>query len=395
MSPSHKLSAKQAFCQHGPRSLKWVDHGHLEGLRLAVKDLFHLKGEKNTAGNPDWFETTEPAKETATSLCKLLEQGADFIGFTHTDELAFSLEGHNAFYGWVENPKCPDHFCGGSSMGSAAVVAAGLAEIALGTDTAGSVRVPASYCGLYGIRPSQGAVSAKGVIPLAPAFDTVGWFSQSAEHLQQVGQCLLPKSTAATFQRLYVIPELLALTDDHQTTQQALDQIAPFYTQIKYVNLPSSYNINELVNAFNVLRGQSVKLTYAEWLSTAPQLSPAIAGRFKTCLSVTLDEVKTAEKVKRQWQEALNNLLGEGATLALPTTPTTAPKMGEDIKTLRERLLQLSVIAGLAGIPQCHLPITYQQRGKLKKPAGISIIKHKGADLSLLDEATMMEKNHD
>ena len=129
------------FCEHGPKEWQVISTGSLAGLRLAVKDLFAVKGEKNSAGNPDWFKLAQPAERTSFAVERLMEQGTNFVGFTQTDELAYSLEGNNVHYGAAENPKLAGHACGGSSMGSAAAVAAGLADIGLGTDTGGSIRL--------------------------------------------------------------------------------------------------------------------------------------------------------------------------------------------------------------------------------------------------------------
>ena len=150
--------------------------GPLEGLTFAVKDNFDIKGHVTGAGNPDWLRSHEPAASTAPAVQMLLEAGASLVNKTIMDELAFSLNGENIHYGTPVNPAAPNRIPGGSSSGSASATAGRLVDFALGTDTSGSVRVPASYCGLFGIRTTHGAISTQGVVPLAPSFDTVGWF---------------------------------------------------------------------------------------------------------------------------------------------------------------------------------------------------------------------------
>src|SRR5215211_926142 len=165
--------------------------GSLDGLSFAVKDLIDIGGHETGCGNPTWRGTHPPASVNAVCVEQLLDAGARSVGKTVSDELAFSLLGENHFYGTPLNPKAPDRIPGGSSSGSASAVACGLVDFALGTDTGGSVRVPANNCGVWGMRPSHGIISVAGVNPCAPTFDTVGILAGSAEVLARVGSVLL------------------------------------------------------------------------------------------------------------------------------------------------------------------------------------------------------------
>jgi amidase len=165
--------------------------GPLAGLTFAAKDLFDVAGYVACAGNPDWLRTHAPAGKTAPVVQTLLEAGATLMGKTVTDELAFSMSGENIHYGTPINPAAPARIPGGSSSGSASATASKLVDFALGTDTSGSIRVPASYCGLFSLRPTHGRISCQGVIPLAPSFDTVGWVARDATLLQRIGEVLL------------------------------------------------------------------------------------------------------------------------------------------------------------------------------------------------------------
>ena len=161
----------------------------MQGLTFAAKDdLFDIAGYVTGCGNPDWARTHDPATKTASAIERQVSAGASLAGKTHTNELAYSLNGENHSYGTPINTLAPDRVPGGSSGGSASAVAAGLPDFALGTDTGGSVRVSASYCGLYGIRPDARSIAIDGCMPLAPDFDTVGWFARSA---QSAGACRL------------------------------------------------------------------------------------------------------------------------------------------------------------------------------------------------------------
>ncbi len=176
----------------GPRAERApLGVGRLSGLTFAVKDLFDLAGTTTSFGNPDWAATHAPAVATAPVVLALLQAGARLAGKTKTQELAYGLTGENIWHGTPTNPAAPARFPGGSSCGSAAAVAGGLVDFALGSDTGGSVRIPASYCGLFGIRPTHGAISLAGACPLAPSFDTPGWFTRSASLLTGVGEVLL------------------------------------------------------------------------------------------------------------------------------------------------------------------------------------------------------------
>ncbi|HWI12737.1 MAG TPA: amidase family protein, partial [Burkholderiales bacterium] len=172
-----------AFCRHTHVELPGASSGPLAGLTFAAKDIYDVIGHRTGFGSPDWLRTHEPAASTAPVVQQLLDAGATMVGKTQTDELTYSLNGENAHYGTPVNVNAPGRIPGGSSSGSAAAVAAGLVDFALGSDTGGSVRAPASFCGIYGIRPTHGRVSLRGACPLAATFDTAGWFAREASLL--------------------------------------------------------------------------------------------------------------------------------------------------------------------------------------------------------------------
>jgi amidase len=185
-----------AICRHTHVALAGSGSGPLTGLTFAAKDVFDIAGHRTGNGNPVWLETHPPAERTASAVQRLLDAGARMVGKTHTDDMAYSLNGENVHYGTPVNPVAPGRIPGGSSSGSVAAVAGGLVDFALGTDCGGSVRLPASYCGVYGLRPTHGLVPADGVVPLAPSFDTVGWFARDAALMRRIGEVLLPRARA-------------------------------------------------------------------------------------------------------------------------------------------------------------------------------------------------------
>src|SRR6187401_2279204 len=172
-----------AFCRHTHVALAGAAQGPLAGLTFGLKDIYDIAGHKTGFGSPDWLGTHEVASRTASVATRLLGAGATMVGKTHTEEMAFSLTGKNAHYGTPLNPAAPGRIPGGSSSGSASAVAGHLVDFAIGSDTGGSVRAPASFCGIYGIRPTHGRIALDGVCPLAPMFDTCGWFARDPEML--------------------------------------------------------------------------------------------------------------------------------------------------------------------------------------------------------------------
>ena len=312
--------------------------------------------------------------------------GCNFIGFTHTDELAYSLEGNNIHYGAAQNPKLKGHACGGSSMGSAAAVAANLADIGLGTDTGGSIRIPASYCGLYGIRPSHNVIEKDGLIPLAPPFDTIGWLTQSAELLSDVGNVLLPNQAINNVDTLVICEPLFELVDPalQAPLKQLLEKTKPNFKHHKEFELPNSNLLNELADSFRVLQGRAIAKTHKDWLQLPgqlPQFAPAIAARFKMALALTEQEEQEALKIQHEWQTIVAKNLNKHSCLFLPTTPTTAPKLGADTSALRMQIITLSAIAGLSGSAQVHLPLADLANDH---PYGFSLMMSHGNDKSLL-----------
>jgi len=384
MSNNSHINKDAIFCQHGPTSWQTRNEGYLVNKRLAVKDLFAIEGEKNSAGNPDWFAKATVAKQSASSIDKLMAQGCKFVGFTHTDEIAYSLEGNNFHFGAAENPKVPNHACGGSSMGSAAAVAANLADIGLGTDTGGSVRIPASYCGLYGVRPSHNVIAKDGLIPLAAPFDTIGWLTDNATLLKQTGDVLLPEQAINPINTLVIEEKLFDLIDPEllPVLLSLLEQTKAQFIQHKKFNLPKTSILTELADAFRILQGRAIAKEHGQWIKEQqPRFSPAITSRFEMAMALTESEENEALAVQQQWQKIVASNLDSSSCLFLPTTPTTAPKLMEDTSELRMRIITLSAIAGLSGSAQVHLPLASSTKGH---PYGFSLMMSHGNDKSLL-----------
>jgi len=366
----------------GPRAqLESTASGPLDGLTFVVKDLIDVEGHVTGAGNPDWAARQAPALTSAPVVECLLRAGATLVGKTVTDELAFSLEGENHHYGTPVNPRVPDRLPGGSSSGSAVAVAAGLADVGLGTDTGGSVRVPASFCGVYGYRPSHGRVPLDGVVPLAPSYDTVGLFARNAGCLQDAALCLLgaPPVRPARL-RLLLATDAFALAEPEAAAALRAgalrlgvdDEVEVFAKR------PA-----EFVDAYAILQGLDIAKTLAGFLATNPRFGPTIAPRFDS-----VRNLDSSRRVRwRAWRNVtsarLQAMLPPGTFLLMPSAPSIAPRRflrGEDGSRFYDAALTLCSVAGHAGLAAVNLPIAELN----ECPLGLSLLAGRGQDEALL-----------
>jgi amidase len=366
---------------------KPIARGPLDGLHFAVKDLIDIAGHRTGGGNPDWMRDQEPATCSAPVVDALLDNGAMLIGKTVSDELAFSLEGSNAHYGTPINPACPDRIPGGSSSGSAVAVAGGLADFALGTDTGGSVRVPASFVGVYGMRPSHGAISLDGVLPFAPSYDTVGWFARDAATLAKVGGALLPKRKTPAISRLVLIRDAFDLASSSAASRmlQAVkdwpigDEAAVFNGEAQV-----------WLECYRVLQGVEVWQSLGAWITKAkPHFGAAMAPRFADAAAITPAQAEQYRPLRSVFAGRIRALAAPDTALVAPTAPCAALRRdagGATIGAFYRQALALTSIAGHSGAPQINLPLCRDEGC----PVGVSIIGAPGCDLALLDLAARL-----
>lgn len=370
------------------KSATGMTRGPLAGQRLAVKDLFDIEGEVTGAGNPDWAAAQRPARRTATSVKTLLNAGAALAGKTQTDEFAYSLNGANVHYGTPVNPKAPDRLPGGSSSGSAIAVARGEAEVGLGTDTGGSIRIPASYNGLWGLRPSHGAISSDGLVPLAPCFDTVGWLCRDHDTLASVAEVLLPKTCIDAPDSVMTLLAPEALAGEASRFRQALGA-----RQDLLVQSLSNQWLAHLGRTFRVLQGRDIWRVHGEWITREqPRLAPDIEARFQWCATLTELDEQTARRAREEIIDALRTFSDDGAQLlALPTAPGASPLLsltGRRLETYREHLMGMTALAGLWGAPQLSMPLLSDDRdGGGHAPWGVSLLGAPGQDRHLVTRA--------
>jgi amidase len=371
----------------GPRLLVApTGKGPLDGLTCAIKDVFDIAGHVTGFGNPTWLATHGPARTHAQAVRALLRNGARIIGKTVTDELAFSLNGSNHHYGAPLNSAAPERLTGGSSCGSAAAVAAGFCDFALGTDTAGSIRAPGSFCGLYGFRPTHGAISTKGVCALAPGFDTVGWLARDLEVLQAVGSVLLPKDghllEGSTVGWAMDCWDLIGVDAAARTcgmfARFSEKEMTPSVVEI----VPSG--LEGWMQAFRTLQFAEVWAELGPWIGRhRPALGPGIAERLQAASRVTAIEVEAASEVRRHVQGRLDQIWATCKALVIPTVADIAPKRDAStafLESFRLDAIRLLCIAGLGGCPQITMP--WLTKGGA--PMGVSLIAPRGADRQLL-----------
>lgn len=370
----------------GPRAERApLGTGRLTGLSFAVKDLFDLAGVTTTFGNPDWASTHAPAIATAPVVLALLQAGARLAGKTKTQELAYGLTGENVWHGTPINPAAPDRFPGGSSCGSAAAVAGSLVDFALGSDTGGSVRIPASYCGLFGIRPTHGAISLAGACALAPSFDTCGWFARSASVLAGVGEVLLAGPRHGAEGPLLRPEEAWVNAEPGvaEALRPALEKLEQIRGRAIGVRIAPE-GIDSFFDHFRTVQAEEAWAALGGWVAaTQPRFGPGIAERFAAAKATDPATAAPGRAFRRVLQARIRPLLSGGAVMVYPTSPCVAPLLtaGRDEQdAVRQATVGVTAIAGFCGLPEVTLPAG-RMRGA---PVGLSLVAGLGQDRALL-----------
>jgi amidase len=370
----------------GPRAIQApLGSGRLSGLSFAVKDLFDVKGVVTTFGNPDWARTHAPATATAPVVLALLQAGARLEGKTKTQELAYGLTGENVWQGTPVNPAAPDRFPGGSSCGSAAAVAAGLVDFALGSDTGGSVRIPASYCGLFGFRPTHGAVSLAGACPLAPSFDTCGWFARTASLLAGVGDVLLSGPRYGADGPLLRVEEawVNAQPGVAEVLRPALEKLEQIRGRAIGVRLAPE-GIDSFFDHFRTVQAEEAWAALGGWVdATRPRFGPGVGERFAAAKATDPAMAAPGRGFRRVLQTRVRPLVAGGAVLVYPTSPCAAPKLTANLKSqdaVRQATIGVTAIAGFCGLPEVTLPAAVVGGA----PVGLSLVGGFGQDRALL-----------
>lgn len=388
----------------------------LENVSIAIKDNIDVCGLKTGCGNPDFLSDFSPKVKTenAPLVEHLLREGGQIVGKTHMDELAWSLQGENYHYGTPRNERAIGRIPGGSSSGSASAVSRGLVDLAVGTDTAGSVRVPASFCGIYSIRMTHNfdeRLCHEGIVPLAKSFDVPGFFANDLEILLRATKAVLafPNNNNSEEERYNTnsddrikddvkfvkLEDAFALATEK--TRVAIDAYLEKH-EIEYetVKLEENQNILEWWDDFRVQQTDDVWKAHGDWIRKRnPKFGPGVHERFYGAEEVSEDtkNVERAREMNRKRAEIIRNeVFRKSKTICIvPAAACAPPKLNEDasvVNDLRVKTLSLSSISGLTGLPQVVVPCV---SNKNELPIGVGFIGwERKCDVALLQ--TLLKK---
>lgn len=361
--------------------------GPLAGATFVVKENMDVAGQASTNGHPLWATTHEPAERNAPVIDRLLDAGARLVGKTYMDEMAYSLLGANSHFGTPINPAAQDRHPGGSSSGSAVAVAAGLVNFALGTDTAGSCRAPAAFCGVFGFRSSHGAIPLDGVIPLAPSFDVVGWFARDPDMMAAVGDVLLPADSSREDMSEAILLDSAFNGVEVEFASPAATAIDQLKTLIRWrsASLDEEFFKSALAH-FRNMQAYEAWASHGAWISAHhPTFGKGVEERFAFAAKVTGEQLKAAQNYRAEAREKIEAIMGPHGVLVLPTTPFRAPLLSESDEQLdakRYQMMRLFLIASYFGLPQISLPLPTSEA-----PVALSLIGPRGSDRRLIDLA--------
>lgn len=380
------------YIPNGRLTLNATGSGILNGLTFAAKELIDITGHITGCGNPYWLHERNPAQQSAPCIERLLSKGATFAGRTISDEMAFSLDGNNVHYGTPLNPKAPERIPGGSSCGSASIVAQAKVDFALGTDTAGSVRIPAAYCGLYGFRPSHGKVPLQGVHPMATSFDVVGIFSRSVDTMNKVAGTLLDESIGSNkVGKVYIFAEYFNHLEPSVKNRydRALQRIQD--NGIELVELSADWlDIPLWIDTLRHIQWWELYQAHGRWIDdNIDTFGLEIKGRLQQIATVSEQDYRKYQGIRRVLTDKINDVLGPEKLVLLPTASDVAPLKNctiEQFRAFRMRLMQHVCLATVAGLPQVNIPLDDNQGA----PLGLSLMAAGGQDSRLLSALSVL-----
>ena len=375
--------------------LKGAASGPLAGLSAVVKDMYDIAGERTGCGSPEWLATHPPAARNCPPVQKILDAGATIIGKTVCDEYFYSVSGANAHYGTPVNVRAPGRLPGGSSAGSAAACGAGLCDFALGSDTGGSVRVPASFNGIYGLRPTHERIEHSGVADMAPSFDVPGWLAATPGVFRKVGAVLLDnRRVAAKVDRVVVLEDAFAQAEE--PVADLLRTLLEFMSD----DLPGMAHgriapegFDPWREAFRIVQAYETWQTFGGFITKhKPNIGPGVKERMQFASTVTSAQADASREVVNKARDHIRQIVVPGTVLALPTAPSISPKIetsGQELEDFRTRVMRLTCTSGISGLPQMSIPAATINGC----PIGLSFIGWAGGDEALLDLACELSRH--
>jgi amidase len=387
---------RTCFVPHDIKApVKGAASGPLAGLSAVIKDMYDIAGERTGCGSPEWLAIHAPATRHCPPVQKILDAGATIIGKTICDEFFYSVSGNNAHYGTPVNARAPGRLPGGSSAGSAAACGAGLCDFALGSDTGGSVRVPASFNGIYGLRPTHERIEHTGVADMAPTFDVPGWFAATPGVFRKVGTVLLDSGrVAADIERVVVLEDAFAQAEDavSDLLRTALEFMSDDLPEMIHGKIAPE-GLDTWREAFRIVQAYETWQTFGDFITKhKPNIGPGVRERIEFAATVTGGQAEAARAVQVKAREHIRQIAVPGTILALPTAPCVAPKVdisGKELEEFRVRVMRLTCTSGVSGLPQMNIPA-----GTIGGcPIGLSFISWAGGDEALLDLACVLSRH--
>jgi len=365
----------------------------LASLSVAVKDMYDIAGERVSGGNPAWLSAHQPAVENAAVVDQILAAGGTITGKTVCDEFFYSITGTNFHYGTPTNPRAPTRIPGGSSSGSASACSAGACDIAIGSDTGGSVRVPAALCGIYGIRTSHGRMDLRGAMQMAPSFDAGGWFASSPGVFSLAGPVLLKgwDAEATDVFRISLVSDAFDISDP------AVAELCKVFLTSVSRQLPTTNaialgegNFDKWREAFRLKQAHEVWQSFGNFISRHDvKFGPGVGERMKIAASVGSSQVKQSEPVLAELTSIMDSATANRTVLVLPTCPSIAPLLTasqDDLERFRVKTMRLVCMASVSGLPQITMPIGTVDGA----PVGLSFIGWRNGDEALLHLANRL-----
>jgi amidase len=375
--------------------LKGAASGPLAGLRAVVKDMYDIAGERTGCGSPEWLATHPPAARNCPPVQKILDAGATIIGKTVCDEYFYSVSGANAHYGTPVNARAPGRLPGGSSAGSAAACGAGLCDFALGSDTGGSVRVPASFNGIYGLRPTHERIEHSGVADMAPSFDVPGWFAPTPGVFRKIGAVLLDsRRVAAKIDRVVVLEDAFAEAEEPvaDLLRTLLEFMSDDLPEMMHARIAPD-GFDPWREAFRIVQAYETWQTFGAFVTKhRPNIGPGVKERMQFASTVNRAQADASREIVTNARDHIRQIAVPGTILALPTAPSIAPKIeisGAELEEFRTRVMRLTCTSGISGLPQMNIP-----GGTINGcPIGLSFIGWAGGDEALLDLACELSRH--
>jgi aspartyl-tRNA(Asn)/glutamyl-tRNA(Gln) amidotransferase subunit A len=353
-----------------------------QGPRLAVKDLFDTAGVRTTYGSKVFADHVPDT--TASAVVRLERAGYVSVGKTNLHEFAWGITSENPHYGSVPNPAAPGRVAGGSSGGNAAALAAGLVDAALGTDSGGSVRIPAACCGITGFKPTYGLLPIDGCFPLAPSYDHVGPMARDVAGCERMMRALADGFEPATLQSLADVRVGVAWTARADPlVRRQVERAAALLPSARPLDLPFPDGVYP---AF----AREAATVHADLFAAHRDLyGENVARKVAWALKVPDADVDAAVAARQVYRERIAALTENLDLLVTPTVPMVAPPVGIGDLALRERMIELTLPWNTVGAPALALPCGPAEDGL---PASIQLIGKPGDDAIVLAAGRLLER---